>query len=226
MKCEDLIVKVLGKNILEKGYCFNTKTMNDEKYYNALATIRSCIPKQTLLALPLTDTQTLTNCGYEIPPQIIKYSEDYTIILDPNVIWYYCKNGINHLRPSADFLIFNEDDDIAILAYSKGAPVLVFEDDYGNIAVGILFRQQLIKHGEYIFHTILGQMKGKVKLSVPICTHHYYEDWGTVPDYIKKLCHSYPNITEVCIGVDTEADENLFNHSDSYNNAVIVYFNK
>lgn len=219
------MISVVSKSKLEKGFCQNTSILSSEDYLEALQKLEALIPaEKKLLTISMTSSSILNRFAYCVPPAIRKYSKDIECIFNPNSIWDYCKQGLDEVRPSVDIAIFNTKDEVAIATYSKGAPVLVFTDDNGNIAVGTVFRQQLIQYGEYIFDTIMKYLDENIRVFIPVCTHYVYPDFGTIPQYIKKLALKYPErITGIYVGDDTESSSNLFGSKDRYNNCIIAY---
>lgn len=215
--------KVLGKNELPKGFCQNVSTLTTREYRNAINEIREVFPNGKILrTISLTSLAILQVCDYNIPPALIKYNGEIDSIFDPEKIWRYCLVGEDVTRPNVDGVIFNESDNIAVAAYSKAAPILVFEDEQGNKAICVIFRKQL-EYIEEIFNNIISNMRGNVTLSVPVCTHYNYPDYGTIPDKIKEIASKYLGIKEVVIGSDTETDPDLFGSKDKYNNCVVVW---
>lgn len=216
---------VIGRE-LPKGFCQRTDVFTNEEYWNALDKISACIPKRLhLRTISMTSSAMFKDFDCDaIIPSILKYSKDIDAVLDPEEIFNYCQLGEDSYRPAADFVIFKGSksltpDRIAVVAYSKTAPVLVFEDDYGNIAIGTILKPQLIKYGEWVFNQIYKTMVGPVTLTLPICTKYDYPDFGTIPDYIRSLAEKV-GISDVKIWPNST---NYYGHEDNYNNAVVVW---
>jgi hypothetical protein len=196
--------------------------LTDEEYKFAIEEIRQVLPPEVVLrTISLTSSDILKATDYRTYPSVIKYDQ-INSIFDPEKIWKYCLVGEDVIRPNVDGVIFNESDNIAVAAYSKSAPIIVFEDEQGNKAICVMFRKQL-EYIEIIFTNVLSNMGSNVTLSVPVCTHYNYPNYGTIPDKIKEIASNYSKITDVIIGSDTETDPNLFGSKDKYNNCVVVW---
>lgn len=220
---------VLGKEELKKGFCINTAKLNREEYLKSLDTIRKYTePNKKLRVISLTSSSILKRFEDHVIPTIVKYNKDIDAIFEPAEIYNNCTWGLDEFRPSADFVIFNNgfgstlNDNIAVAAYSATAPVFVFENQSGQVAIGVLTKPRLIEYGEYVFDKILSQMTGNVKLTIPLCTHYSYPEWGSIPEFISVLAEKFQQITELEFEEDTQTNENLFGYGEKYNNCVVI----
>lgn len=215
-------IEVIGRE-LPKGYSQQRGVLTSDEHNAALEIINKHIPSRLCLrstAMPVEDIY--TDCSF-CRPSIIKYSKDIDSIFDPNEIFSHYQNEKEIYFPSADFVIFKNNksscsDKIAVVTYSNRDPVLVFEDFYGNIAIGTISKNQLIRYGEWVFKTICDTMRGKVTLTVPICTRQKYVGIGILVDYIQMNHSVY--ISDVNIWPE---NPNYYDYRDRYNNAVVVY---
>ncbi len=217
------MITVFGKDTLKKGFCQNISTLTDEEYEEALQIMQKEIGEVELLTVSMTSLSILKEFNYDVLPECLKYNSDIKNAFAPRVIWTHCKEHIDPERPMIDFVIFNKTDKIAVATYSKAAPVIGFEDDFGNMALGVIFKPQFKKYLKFTTERILKYMKGNVKVTIPVCTHYDYPGFGKIPDCLKSSFGDYPQIKEIIIGADTEKTENLYGSEDIYNNAVIMY---
>lgn len=216
------MIKVLG-NSLPKGFCQNISTLTDEEYEEALQIMQEEIGNVEMLTVSMTSSSILNAFKYDVLPRCLKYHSDIKNAFDPRIIWTHCKENIDPERPMIDFVIFNKSDKIAVATYSKAAPVIGFEDDFGNMALGVIFKPQFEKYLKFTTERILKYMEGNVKVTIPVCTHYDYPGFGKIPDYLKQFFSNYPQIKDIIIGADTEKTENLYGSKNVYNNAVIMY---
>lgn len=209
---------VLGRKELPKGYCQQADKFSSDEYWDTIEKIKRYIPRGLKLrSISVSSNKALENSRYLAPPTILKYSKDIDPIFNPIEIFNYCKSGEDIYRPLTDFIIFKGSesfmaDRIAVLAYSKTAPILIFKDGLGNIAIGTIATVQVTRYGEWLFQTIGKAMLGPTKLIVPICTDY--------ANYITELAKKFVNIEEVVIYPD---NANNYGDTEQQNNAVIVW---
>ncbi|MEG1705154.1 MAG: hypothetical protein RR290_01085 [Clostridia bacterium] len=218
------MIITLGKELTD-GYCQNFSKINKEEYLNSLKKIEEKIPKNLkLYTISMTKPNILEVVDYDYMPGIIEYTEETQTFFDPVKIFNRSLMGKDNILPNVDFIIFDEKDEIAVVAFSKTAPIIVFEcKETGKKAIGVILKKALIKNGMYVIDTIVKYLGGKVTITIPLCTHYKYKDIGTIPDFIKEICFENEDICEIKIGIDSSINTNFYNQYDTQNNVVILY---
>ncbi len=221
----------LGKE-LPKGFSFVPSHISFKDILEALDIISKKIPKgYKIIAQSLTPIQEM-NLGLYIPT-IMEYCPQTATFLDPSEIFLSCVTGKSLLRPSADFVIFNEKDKVACVAYSKEAPVICFEGlSTGKKCIGTILRHCLTneKIANFVFSNIIESFHElNIKVTVALATNYFYDDIkSNLKDYIFKLFKSYGAVVECDIKSTLDPQDpnnNLYCRYDETrnNNAVILF---
>lgn len=217
------MIIMLGKE-LEKGYSQDIRSFNLEENILALKEIQTKIPeKLTLYSISPTNLSQLQEVDNDYLPKILEFSKYLSVFLNPFKIFQDNLFGKGNLMPNADFIIFDEKDEIAVIAYSNSNPIIVFECiKTGKKAIGVIKRKALKNHGMYIIDNIVKHMGGKVKLTIALCTYYEYPDMGTIPDLIKEICSENEDIIDIELGINTDKNPNFYEKKDIQNNVVIL----
>ena len=221
----------LGKE-LPKGFSFVPSHISYDEIIDALDLMSKKIPKgYKIIAQSLTPMQ-IMNLGVYIPT-IMEYNSQTAAFLDPSEIFLNCAFGKDLFRPSADFVIFNENDKVACVAYSKEAPVICFEGlNTGKKCIGTILRPCLTnkKIANFVFSNIIEDFQDlNIKVTVALATNYVYDDIkSNLKDYIFKLFKNYDAVTECDIKSTLDPQDpnnNLYCRYDETrsNNAVILF---
>ena len=224
--------KILGKEELfneqfEKQIGFSQSIKyfkNMEDYIEQLEKVKNNCPKQNLIGISLTSAEIMKEQNYNYMPSILAYKKEFDSIVNPIEVFKRCLVGEDEFSPNVDFIIFFEEDNTACFAYSKGAPVLLFESEDKTVkCLGTILRPALINYGEYIFNKIKEYIGPNMTVKTLLCAGYKYNDYGQIEENIKALAQKtdIQYIEEEY--ADPYNDDKYFGLNDDGNNVVIAW---
>lgn len=219
-----MAIQLIGKSILgELGFCQIPQKMGDE-YYSQLVKIRSCIPKNKRIVMTsMTGSIQIKVTNGEYFPKIRMYDPAISDMFSPKKIYQNCEDGLDALRPGADFIVWNSsiDENIAVATFSREAPILYFESTSKRMALGVILRPSLMKYGDYLFSTIEEALGEDITCYLVTCNHFEYPD-GSIPQIVENLAHNH-NMHYMCM-YDSESYEECYHRGEIGNHVVLISF--
>lgn len=226
MKTTTKIV-TLGKDVLKKGFSYNTKWMTAEDIKFGLRTVFGL----TELGIISTAITPSSEVDFYIP-SVVRYATATKELLDPWHIFKHCCIGDDMFRPSADFVIFEKWDNVACITFTKDAPVIVFESKKnGTICLGTILRSAI--KDQKIFSRVIKKIKlalnftlddPEISAKLVVCTDYNYPDTGNLIDLLTELMDK-ENITLLTddVIIPSKEPDKYFTREDKGNNLIVVY---
>lgn len=218
-------VKLIGRSILgKKGFCQSVPKMGD-CYYEQLQKIRQQLPEGVkLITTAMLSSKLAKENNFSARPVVRLYTPDVNGIFDPYQIYYFCKEGMDLVRPAADFVVYNPkfsaERNLAIATFSREAPILVFVSENGSVAIGTVLRKSLLNHGNELFEDIISAM-GPGKITVHLATSTYFVyDEGVIPATVEWLADCYHMY--FVEGFDVTKEPECFHRGEAGNHVVVV----
>lgn len=217
-------IQIIGKSILGKlGFCQNYAKM-EENYYSQLSLIENTLLKSfeymDVIMTSMTGSKEIEETGGKYFPKIREYHCSIHEIFNAYTVYEYCITGKDILRPGADFIIWDENDDITVTTFSREAPILAFESSSGKKALGVILRPSLMEYGDYLFNTIAEALKGEITVNLVTCNHYQYPE-GSIPSVIKDLAGKYG--MNCIIGIDSEKNPECYHRGEFGNHVVAMW---
>ena len=213
--------EIIGKSVLgEHGFCQVYEKMGC-RYYEQLAKIREYFsPEFDLVMTSMTGSQEVKLTGGEYFPKIRKYDPTLADMFSPEKIYRNCQKGMDPFRPGADFIIWDENDDIAVATFSREAPILFF-DSYDNQkhALGTILRPSLMKYGDYLFSKIKEALVTVDTCELITCNHYEYPE-GSIPSIVEKLASKY--LIPLKVITNSESSSECYHRGEEGNHVVLV----
>ena len=220
--------KIIGKSVLgDIGLSQNVTVMKD-KFDEQLQKVRDSLPLQyqsfryTLAMTSMTNSSEIEATAREYFPKIRKFGAEFHSFVMPRLIYKACANDTDKIRPASDFLIWDTKKfaRVVVTTFSREAPILAFESSTGKKCLGVIFRQSLIKYGDYLFSTIKGELHGRITVTLVTCNHYEYPE-GSIPTIIQKLADKYD--MKCIIGEDSEKNPECYHRGEIGNHVVAMW---
>lgn len=220
-----MAIKLIGKSILGNlGFCQIPQKMEDE-FCLQLNKIQSHVSGYSLIMTSMTGVKEIEATNAEYFPKIRIYDPSLFDMFSPKKIYQNCKAGRDPLRPGSDFIICDYSDpshsQLALVTFSREAPILYFESTSKKVALGVILRPSLMKYGDYLFSTIEEALGEKITCYLVTCNHFEYSE-GSIPHIVENLAHNH-NMHYMCM-YDSESYEECYHRGESGNHVVIVSF--
>ncbi len=223
-----MAIKIFGKSVLgELGLSQNVSHMRND-FDDQLRKITDAlnIPNEInrIAMTSMTGCYEVKETKGEYFPKIRKFSHQFYPFLVPKWIYAGCQNGQNKFIPSTDFIVWDtktlEGYMLAVLTFSREAPILAFESSTGKKALGVILRPSLLKYGDYIFSSIKDYLNGNIQVTLVVCNHFKYPE-GSIPTIVQNLANKYG--MACVIGEDSEKNPDCYHRGESGNHVVALW---
>lgn len=221
-------IELIGKSILgDLGFCQVPSKMGDH-FEDQMKKISDCIftnkhiHKIAMTSMTGSKEVSLTNGLYI--PKIRLYDKELYSMFNPYEIYQNCVDGLDTLRPGADFIVwdYTVDYSLCVTTFSREAPILAFESCTGQKALGVILRPSLMKYGDYLFSTIKTYLKGYVTVTLVTCNHFEYEE-GSIPSIISELAKKYGMECDIPKISNSEKNPECYHRGEKGNHVVAMW---
>jgi len=222
-------IKIIGKSILgEIGLSQNVSVMGDcfeEQLLKVVSQLSSSASINSIAMTSMTNSKEVEETKGKYFPKIRLISDQYDPFygfLMPQVIYNGCKAGLDKYKPCCDVIIWdrNKFNHLAVLTFSREAPIIAFESDTGKKALGMLLRASLMEYGDYLFSSIKEELGADIEVSLVTCNHFEYPE-GSIPSIIESLTLKYNMKCFIC--VDSEKDSDCYHRGEAGNHVVVMW---
>ena len=222
-------IKIIGKSILgEIGLSQNVSVMGDcfeEQLLKVVSQLRSSASINSIAMTSMTNSKEVEETKGKYFPKIRLISDQYDPFygfLMPQVIYNGCKAGLDKYKPCCDFIIWdrNKFNHLAVLTFSREAPILAFESTNGKKALGMLLRASFMEYGEYLFSTMQEALGGCITVHLVTCNHFNYTE-GSVPAIVRGLADKYE--MRCVIGTNSETNSECYYRGEIGNHVVAMW---
>lgn len=218
-------IKLIGRSVLgDLGFCQSVSKMGNH-YDEQLKKIRQQLPKGVkLITTAMLSSKLAEESNFSARPVVRLYTPDTDGMFDPHQIYRFCQEGLDMVRPAADFVVYNPKlsgrRKLAIATFSREAPILVFASSNGSMAVGTVLRKSLLTHGMQLFidaQTAMGE--GEITVTLETSTYFEYEE-GTIANKVKYLAETFK--MRYRSGVDVNESFECYHRGEAGNHVVVA----
>lgn len=218
-----MAIRLIGKSVLgDLGFCQIPEKMG-ESYYSQLDKVRSCLPyEKKVIMTSMTGTREVEATNGEYFPKIRKYDPALSDMFSPEKIYQNCEDGLDPVRPGADFVVWDDEEDITAATFSREAPILYFVSTTGMRALGVIMRKSLMKYGDYLFSTIkefLGSDDADISVFLISCNHFEYPE-GSIPSIVTHLASNHEMYSTTVY--DSESHSECYHRGEEGNHVVAI----
>ncbi len=217
-------IKLIGKFILgELGFCQVPEKMG-ENYAEQLKEIqKQCPIGSKIVMTSMTNFEKVDAAEGNYMPQIVMYQPELHDLFDPCSIYANCVAGLDSYRPAVDFIIEKSGNPNLVLAtFSREAPILAFQSNKGDKALGCITRKSLMTYGDFLFQQINNAFEKAEEKEVFLVSCNKYEyPEGSTPSVVHELAKKY----EFCFrnGLNSETCVDCYHRGEKGNHVVAIW---
>lgn len=219
-------IKLIGRSVLgDLGFCQSVSKMGNH-YDEQLKKIRQQLPEGVkLITTAMLNSKLAEESNFSARPVVRLYTPDTDGMFNPYQIYRFCQEGLDLVRPTADFVVYNPkysaEKKLAIATFSREAPILVFSSSNGSVAVGTVLRKSLLKHGMQLFRDVRVAMGEGEIITVNLVTSTYFKyEEGTIADQVKRLAKIF--MMHYIHGSDVKKNPECYHRGEVGNHVVVV----
>lgn len=221
-------IKLIGRSVLgDLGFCQSVSKMGSH-YDEQLQKIRQQLPKGVkLITTAMLSSKLAEESNFSARPVVRLYTPDTDGMFDPYQIYRFCQEGLDLVRPAADFVVYNPKlsgrRKLAIATFSREAPILVFYSSNGSVAIGTILRKSLLKYGRQLFKNVQTAMgEGEITVNLVTSTFFEYEE-GTIDDQVMHLIKTF-RMNYYCDFIKSNVNQNpeCYHRGEVGNHVVVV----
>ena len=215
-------IKIIGKTTLgELGFCPLPRKMGD-CFTVQLRKIQKELPQDKDIAITsMTNYEVIEKTGGIYVPKVRLYCKELRQMFEPEAICKYCKEGLDSIRPSADFIVCKPEDNIVLATFSREAPILAFSSENGSMALGAILTGALEKYADYLFKSIKKGL-GAGKITATMVTFNYYHPKSA--SIIQKLINLTSEYSmELRIMQNSEDSKECYHRGETGNHVVAMW---